>query len=168
MKEKLCYVGYDIASEQKLAQETTFLVEQYTLPDGRVIKLGGERFEASEGQTMALNLFILCRKVVYTKALLYRDVHIYNSVVVLSFNHENILYIVFINFCSSLSTSPHRCWGSRHCRTRFQRYTGCRHGHKSRTLSTHCSFWRINHVSWFALKTWTWNQTALSGASTEG
>ena len=26
MKEKLCYVGYDIAAEQKLAQETTFLV----------------------------------------------------------------------------------------------------------------------------------------------
>ena len=34
MKEKLCYVGYDIATEQKLAQETTFLVEPYTLPDG--------------------------------------------------------------------------------------------------------------------------------------
>ena len=48
MKEKLCYVGYDIATEQKLAQETTFLVESYTLPDGRVIKVGGERFEASE------------------------------------------------------------------------------------------------------------------------
>ena len=48
MKEKLCYVGYDIATEQKLAQETTFLVEPYTLPDGRVIKVGGERFEASE------------------------------------------------------------------------------------------------------------------------
>jgi actin-related protein 2 len=30
MKEKLCYVGYDIAAEQKLAQETTFLVEQVT------------------------------------------------------------------------------------------------------------------------------------------
>ena len=29
-------------------QETTFLVEPYTLPDGRVIKVGGERFEASE------------------------------------------------------------------------------------------------------------------------
>merc|ERR1712183_580194 len=42
------YVGYDIATEQKLAQETTFLVESYTLPDGRVIKVGGERFEASE------------------------------------------------------------------------------------------------------------------------
>jgi len=48
MKEKLCYVGYDIATEQKLAQETTFLVEPYTLPDGRIIKVGGERFEASE------------------------------------------------------------------------------------------------------------------------
>ena len=48
MKEKLCYVGYDIATEQKLAQETTFLVEPYTLPDGRVIRVGGERFEASE------------------------------------------------------------------------------------------------------------------------
>ena len=45
---KLCYVGYDIQTEQKLAQETTFLVEPYTLPDGRVIKVGGERFEASE------------------------------------------------------------------------------------------------------------------------
>eukprot|EP00095_Tigriopus_kingsejongensis_P006939 snap_masked-scaffold1282_size50771-processed-gene-0.3 protein:Tk06939 transcript:snap_masked-scaffold1282_size50771-processed-gene-0.3-mRNA-1 annotation:"actin-related protein 2" len=48
MKEKLCYVGYDVVTEQKLAQETTFLVEPYTLPDGRVIKVGGERFEASE------------------------------------------------------------------------------------------------------------------------
>ena len=40
MKEKLCYVGYDIMTEQKLAQETPFLVEPYTLPDGRVIKVG--------------------------------------------------------------------------------------------------------------------------------
>ncbi len=29
MKEKLCYVGYDIDIEQKLARETTVLVEQY-------------------------------------------------------------------------------------------------------------------------------------------
>lgn len=48
MKEKLCYVGYDIETEQKLANETTVLVEQYELPDGRVIKVGGERFAASE------------------------------------------------------------------------------------------------------------------------
>lgn len=48
MKEKLCYIGYDIEMEQKLALETTVLVESYTLPDGRVIKIGGERFEAPE------------------------------------------------------------------------------------------------------------------------
>ncbi|CAG2196815.1 ACTR2 [Mytilus edulis] len=48
MKEKLCYVGYDIEQEQKLALETTVLVETYTLPDGRIIKVGGERFEAPE------------------------------------------------------------------------------------------------------------------------
>lgn len=48
MKEKLCYVGYDIEQEQKLALETTVLVETYTLPDGRVVKVGGERFEAPE------------------------------------------------------------------------------------------------------------------------
>ncbi|CAJ0945390.1 unnamed protein product [Ranitomeya imitator] len=48
IKEKLCYVGYNIEQEQKLALETTVLVESYTLPDGRVIKVGGERFEAPE------------------------------------------------------------------------------------------------------------------------
>lgn len=48
MKEKLCYIGYDIETEQRLALETTVLVEPYTLPDGRVITVGGERFEAPE------------------------------------------------------------------------------------------------------------------------
>ncbi|BFF96319.1 actin-related protein 2-like [Drosophila madeirensis] len=48
MKEKLCYIGYDIEQEQRLAVETTVLVESYKLPDGRVIKVGGERFEAPE------------------------------------------------------------------------------------------------------------------------
>jgi len=48
IKEKLCYVGYDLELEQRLANETTVLVEQYTLPDGRVIKVGGERFQAPE------------------------------------------------------------------------------------------------------------------------
>ena len=31
MKEKLCYVGYDIEQEQKLSLETTVLVENYTV-----------------------------------------------------------------------------------------------------------------------------------------
>lgn len=48
LKEKLCYIGYNIESEEKLAVQTTVLVESYTLPDGRVIKVGGERFAAPE------------------------------------------------------------------------------------------------------------------------
>ena len=48
IKEKLCYVAYDIDKERKLAQETTCLMENFTLPDGKVIKLGRERFEAAE------------------------------------------------------------------------------------------------------------------------
>jgi actin-related protein 2 len=44
----LLFGSYDIPLEQKLAQETTVLMENYTLPDGRVIKIGSERFEASE------------------------------------------------------------------------------------------------------------------------
>lgn len=34
MKEKLCYVGYNIEQEQKLALETTVLVESYTVNAG--------------------------------------------------------------------------------------------------------------------------------------
>jgi len=48
MKEKLCYVSYDPKFESKLGQETTVLVESYTLPDGRVIKVGSERWQAAE------------------------------------------------------------------------------------------------------------------------
>jgi len=48
IKESLCYVGYDMEVEQKLALETTVLIKKYTLPDGRVIKIGRERYEAPE------------------------------------------------------------------------------------------------------------------------
>ncbi len=48
IKEKLCYVGYDLDVERRLALETTTLVRPFQLPDGRVIKVGRERFEASE------------------------------------------------------------------------------------------------------------------------
>jgi actin-related protein 2 len=48
IKEKLCYVALDINVERKLAAEITVLMETYELPDGRVIKLGAERFEAPE------------------------------------------------------------------------------------------------------------------------
>jgi len=48
IKEKFCYVGYDLEVESRLALETTVLMQEYTLPDGRAIKLGRERYEASE------------------------------------------------------------------------------------------------------------------------
>jgi actin-related protein 2 len=48
IKEKYCYIGYDLAVEKRLALETTVLMQSYTLPDGRVIKIGNERYEASE------------------------------------------------------------------------------------------------------------------------
>jgi actin-related protein 2 len=48
LKEKMCYVAYDVEEEQRLALETTTLVENYTLPDGRVIKVAAEKFEAPE------------------------------------------------------------------------------------------------------------------------
>lgn len=48
IKETLCYTGYDLDVEKKLALETTVLTRSYTLPDGRVIKLSSERYEAPE------------------------------------------------------------------------------------------------------------------------
>ncbi|KAL9975190.1 hypothetical protein ACROYT_G012319 [Oculina patagonica] len=48
IKEKLCYVGYNIEEEKKLASETTVLMEEYILPDGQVVRLGCERFGAPE------------------------------------------------------------------------------------------------------------------------
>ncbi|OMJ10886.1 Actin-related protein 2-A [Smittium culicis] len=48
IKEKLCYTSYDLSLDKKLAVETTTLVESYTLPDGRVIKVSSERFQAPE------------------------------------------------------------------------------------------------------------------------
>ncbi|KAL8847838.1 MAG: hypothetical protein Q9221_007140 [Calogaya cf. arnoldii] len=48
IKEKLCYVSYDLELDQRLSEDTTVLVESYILPDGRVIRVGSERFEAPE------------------------------------------------------------------------------------------------------------------------
>lgn len=48
IKEKLCYVSCDLDFDTKLSNETTTLVHNYELPDGRIIKVGSERFEAPE------------------------------------------------------------------------------------------------------------------------
>ena len=34
MKERLCYIGYNIEQEKKLAEDTTVLVESYTVSLG--------------------------------------------------------------------------------------------------------------------------------------
>ncbi|KAL7169148.1 hypothetical protein ACSBR2_034228 [Camellia fascicularis] len=49
IKENLCYLSsYDYKREYQLGLGTTILVKNYTLPDGRVIKVGTERFQALE------------------------------------------------------------------------------------------------------------------------
>jgi len=48
IKEQLCYVARDKDIESRLADETTVLVSKYTLPDGRVISVGRERYAAPE------------------------------------------------------------------------------------------------------------------------
>lgn len=48
IKERLCYIALDPVKERELALQTTCLMDTYTLPDGRKLKLGRERFEAGE------------------------------------------------------------------------------------------------------------------------
>eukprot|EP00697_Spironema_sp_BW2_P017887 gnl/Spiro4/9713_TR5165_c0_g1_i1.p1 gnl/Spiro4/9713_TR5165_c0_g1~~gnl/Spiro4/9713_TR5165_c0_g1_i1.p1 ORF type:complete len:438 (-),score=115.92 gnl/Spiro4/9713_TR5165_c0_g1_i1:128-1381(-) len=48
IKERFCYTAVDLPLERRLALETTVLTETYELPDGRVVRIGAERFEAPE------------------------------------------------------------------------------------------------------------------------
>lgn len=48
LKEKLCYASCNLEEDRRLARETTTLIEKYSLPDGTQIKVGQERFEATE------------------------------------------------------------------------------------------------------------------------
>jgi len=48
VKEKCCFIGYDLEIEDRLALETTTLITKYELPDGRIIKLDRERYQAPE------------------------------------------------------------------------------------------------------------------------
>jgi actin-related protein 2 len=46
--EKFCFVSADIQMDRRIANETAAYTVPYKLPDGRVIKVSGERFEAAE------------------------------------------------------------------------------------------------------------------------
>lgn len=48
MKEKVCFVSGDYEMDQKISLTTTAYDMEYTLPDGRKINIGRERFEAPE------------------------------------------------------------------------------------------------------------------------
>ena len=47
LKEKYCFVSCDIKSDRKLNQETTYFNTFTKLPDGRKIRISGEKFEFS-------------------------------------------------------------------------------------------------------------------------
>lgn len=47
INERLCYVEHDLAVERRLALKTTVLVQPFQLLDGRIIKVGRQRFEAT-------------------------------------------------------------------------------------------------------------------------
>ncbi len=68
IKEKFCFVSCDLEQDRRLALETTFLVESYTLPDGRTIKIGQERFEAPE---VLFNPGLMDRETMGLSELLY-------------------------------------------------------------------------------------------------
>lgn len=61
IKKSLCYVSCDLDEDRRLARETTALVEKFSLPDGSEIKVGQERFEATEAYFDPSLVDIECR-----------------------------------------------------------------------------------------------------------
>ena len=48
LKEAACYVSCDLQKDRKIADETTALDKEFALPDGSLVRIGRERFEAPE------------------------------------------------------------------------------------------------------------------------
>jgi actin-related protein 2 len=48
IKEQCCFVSYDREKDMKLAKETTLHDQNFTLPDGKTIRIGAERFLCAE------------------------------------------------------------------------------------------------------------------------
>lgn len=127
IKEKFCYVALDIKQERDLALETTCLMETYTLPDGRVIKIGRERFEAPE----------VCTHVLYEHRCFCQI-------------FENLLFLFsgFTGFVQPLVDRQREEWHGGHG---FRDDSGRRYRHAIRLLQAHRAVWRLVHVSGPAL-----------------
>ena len=61
VKENLCYASCNLEEDRRLARETTTLIEKYSLPDGTQIKVGQERFEATEAYFDPLLVDVECQ-----------------------------------------------------------------------------------------------------------
>jgi actin-related protein 2 len=48
IEEKFCFISADIQMDRKIANETTTYLVPHTMPDSRVIKVAGQRFEAPD------------------------------------------------------------------------------------------------------------------------
>lgn len=48
LKEKYCFISCDYEGDKKLDSETTYYNTNVELPDGRVICISNEKFEATE------------------------------------------------------------------------------------------------------------------------
>jgi actin-related protein 2 len=48
IKSNFCYVAVDLEDEERLVKETNCLVENFSLPDGKIVKFAQERFECVE------------------------------------------------------------------------------------------------------------------------
>ena len=51
IKEEVCYVAFNPQREEQVEAEHHTEVKEYTLPDGRIVKVGAERFRAAEGKS---------------------------------------------------------------------------------------------------------------------
>lgn len=127
IKEKFCYVALDIKQERDLALETTCLMETYTLPDGRVIKIGRERFEAPE----------VCYHVLYEHRCFCQI-------------FETLLFLFsgFTGFVQPLVDRQREEWHGGHG---LRDDSGRGYRHAIRLLQAHRAVWRLVHVSGPAL-----------------
>lgn len=124
MKEKLCYIGYNIEQEQKLALETTVLVEPYvvsTAPSHTNLQT------IFFTQLHNLTQVVLMNKIFYV----FKNIIIYN---------DSLLFVTATWWAGdksgwwevwgsgdSLPAASYQCGGARHSRDGLQHHTGSSH-----------------------------------------